>query len=306
MGTKGIVHMGFNYTLAENISRIFSKGDPEAELATIGWVWGNDAKTIFNEIIEESPKSPLIPQKRTLLHCFIGCFLRIYLEFQNYNYIDQCFPSEDPEYYTGHLDDLASILLEYQQEVPDYKPFMESLVSADETGEPIDIINDDGKIIESHSVHELYSKMIDDFMERIECIQEEIENATFYLLFKDKNFLYRFNYFLRPYIQALDKSYFEKNGGFRRCPYLPQWLKTAIMYRDNGCCQLCGKNLTGAFDSVDPFDVHFDHIIPLIKFGTNDPSNFQILCQHCNEKKGEKIFLPQYQYMLPWEMDDEN
>lgn len=302
MGVKGIVHMGFNYTLAEQISRIFSSKNPEAELASIGWVSGNDAKTIFDRIIEKNPKAVLIPQKRTILHSFIGCFLEIYLQFQNYDYLDQCFPAEDPDFFTDHLDCLASIILEYQQEVPDYKFPMDLIIKADKNSTPIYM--QDKEFTGPHSVHDLYSEITDSLIAQIINIQEEIENATFYLLFKDKDFLFRFNSFLRPYIQTLDKSNFDESGGIQRCQYLPQWLRTAIMYRDNGCCQLCGKNLSGDFDSVDPFDIHFDHIIPLIKGGTNDPSNFQILCQHCNDSKGEKIFTPQYKYMLPWKMDN--
>ena len=31
--------------------------------------------------------------------------------------------------------------------------------------------------------------------------------------------------------------------------------------------------------------INFDHIIPLSKFGVNDPTNIQLLCNNCNSKK---------------------
>lgn len=304
LSTKGILHMGFNYTLAERISLVFTNENPVAALDLLGWVWGNDSKSIFEEIIDESPKAPLAPQKRTILHRFIGIFFRAYFEFQNYEYLDQCLPAENPDHFEQHLEGWANVLLEYQQEVPDYKHVLKILVDADENNEEIEIVKD-GKNIASYSVHDLFAYLLDDFWDRLDVIVEEIENATFFLLFKDKDFLFRFNNFLRPLVGNLDPSYFDKNGGIIRCTYMPQWLRTAIMHRDNGCCQMCGKNLTGLFDSLDPSDLHFDHVIPLIKYGTNDPANIQILCQHCNGIKGETVDPQQYSYMLPWNMSED-
>ena len=302
MGTKGIVHMGFNYTLSEQISKIFASESPANELDTLGWVWENSSENIFNNIILESPQAPLQPQKQTILHHFIAHFLWAYLDYWNYDYIDQCFPSEDPDGYREHLSDLAKILLEYGQEPPNYEPILETIILADEQDEHICIQLDDSEEVKEYDVKEIFVELIDSFMERISNIEEEIANSTFFLLFKDKDFLFNFNLFLSDYIQKLDQSYFDDHGGVKRCSYIPQWLKTAIMFRDNGCCQICGKNLTGVFDSLEPYDLHYDHVIPLSKFGTNDPVNFQILCQSCNEKKGDSIYKPQYRYMLPWSM----
>lgn len=52
-----------------------------------------------------------------------------------------------------------------------------------------------------------------------------------------------------------------------------------IFRRDNYCCLKCGKteNLT------------IDHIIPLIKKGSNKRDNLQTLCYECNQAKGAEI-----------------
>ncbi len=89
MGTKGIIRMGFNYTLSERISKIFASESPSNELDILGWVWENSSENIFNNIISESPQAPLQPQRQTILHHFIAHFLWAYLDYWNYDYIDQ-------------------------------------------------------------------------------------------------------------------------------------------------------------------------------------------------------------------------
>jgi 5-methylcytosine-specific restriction endonuclease McrA len=55
-------------------------------------------------------------------------------------------------------------------------------------------------------------------------------------------------------------------------------LAPIIHKRDGSYCRICGstKNLT------------IDHIIPLAKNGSDDPSNLQILCKSCNSRKHAK------------------
>ena len=47
-----------------------------------------------------------------------------------------------------------------------------------------------------------------------------------------------------------------------------------------GKCAECRKGIKGGY--------HVDHIVPLIKGGTNWPNNLQLLCQRCNNKKYDK------------------
>lgn len=101
-----------------------------------------------------------------------------------------------------------------------------------------------------------------------------IAQDTFQLLFRDRRFLLKFN-------QELAQR-FASRPAVRRVS-LPQWLKRGVFYRDNGRCVTCGKDLTGA-DYLRG-DVHYDHIVPLAHHGTNDPTNFQLLCDTCNLEK---------------------
>ena len=55
-----------------------------------------------------------------------------------------------------------------------------------------------------------------------------------------------------------------------------------VLKRDNHTCQSCGaRALDGAILEVD-------HIVPRSKGGSNDESNLQTLCSHCNSGKSDK------------------
>ena len=70
---------------------------------------------------------------------------------------------------------------------------------------------------------------------------------------------------------------FEKSGP-RRDP-IPEDVKLLVWARDGGCCVRCGSKQ----------ELHFDHIIPVVKGGGNSEANIQILCQTCNLKKSDRI-----------------
>lgn len=66
---------------------------------------------------------------------------------------------------------------------------------------------------------------------------------------------------------------------------LPNWAKKAVISRDRGHCAKCGAAVSMELTS----NHHFDHIIPLFQGGTNDLSNFQLLCEKCNLQKSSNI-----------------
>lgn len=52
---------------------------------------------------------------------------------------------------------------------------------------------------------------------------------------------------------------------------------------------ICRKDLTGAINLGGDFEI--DHIVPISKYGNNDPSNLQIVCKECNLRKSNNSSL---------------
>lgn len=59
---------------------------------------------------------------------------------------------------------------------------------------------------------------------------------------------------------------------------IPDSVRKYVLQRDNYQCQSCGK-------TEQKTKLNIDHIIPLATGGSNDISNLQTLCSHCNQKK---------------------
>ncbi len=57
--------------------------------------------------------------------------------------------------------------------------------------------------------------------------------------------------------------------------------KPFLYTRQDGLCYLCNAELGSSFE--------IDHVIPLIRGGTNKLSNLRACCRHCNRVKKDKI-----------------
>jgi 5-methylcytosine-specific restriction protein A len=65
---------------------------------------------------------------------------------------------------------------------------------------------------------------------------------------------------------------------------IPAAVRNYVFQRDGHRCQSCGKTGKKA-------KLQVDHIVPLAKGGSNDLSNLQALCAHCNQRKCDRIDL---------------
>lgn len=286
------INMGFNYKLAENIISCFNKENIDDELNCMVYIQAIDSEKVIREILDEGKDCILKPNKYTLLHCFIGQYLYHYLMNERYYLLDQICDDFEADIIIRFIDETAKILNEYGIIVMEYE---KKIKIFDEIYEQSDCSLD----IE---YKELVGKIYDEILEKFNNIEEDIVEATFYLLFNNKGFLFRFHEYLSKYVTVkfLVTNFFDTFNHIKRCSYLPEWLKRAVFYRDNGRCQHCGKDLTGLLAIGSDKELQYDHIIPLERCGTNDATNFQLLCSDCNLKKGGNTCFPDYYYQMYW------
>ena len=75
----------------------------------------------------------------------------------------------------------------------------------------------------------------------------------------------------------------------------PKGLKRELMRRQDNTCVYCGyRRIASSLD--------IDHIIPVARGGSNDPSNLQVICRPCNQRKGvqtDQEFRARYSRLVP-------
>lgn len=80
---------------------------------------------------------------------------------------------------------------------------------------------------------------------------------------------------------------------------IPSKLKSQVVLRDKGICQICGLQGTivdlgweiKAYQDIKhsyQCSFEIDHIVPECKGGQAILENLQLLCRHCNRSKGTK------------------
>jgi hypothetical protein len=117
---------------------------------------------------------------------------------------------------------------------------------------------------------------------------EELTDEVFHVLFNDVAFLQKFNGLVASHIELSgdgDTTVRKEDGTLRRVA-IPAWARRAIFHRDKGECRTCKIDLAATINQIE-FE-RYDHIVPLRRFGANDVTNLQLLCEACNLKKAAK------------------
>lgn len=91
--------------------------------------------------------------------------------------------------------------------------------------------------------------------------------------FDGKRYVYRFNL-----SSGAEETEILKPESYRSRG-IPSDVQKEVWKRDGGRCVKCGSSK----------DLHFDHIIPFSKGGSNTVENIQILCARCNIRKSDRI-----------------
>jgi hypothetical protein len=154
-----------------------------------------------------------------------------------------------------------------------------------------------------NDLSELFYQWFESEHDSFTLLWELLTDEVHHILFGNRNFLLKFNSTLAEFLEEgnvkLPTSFLNGHGKLKRCSYLPKWLRKAIYFRDQGRCVFCQRDLSGLL-STDR-RLHFDHMVPLYLWGTNDPSNFQLLCESCNLKKSKKSGATSNKYPPWWE-----
>ena len=84
------------------------------------------------------------------------------------------------------------------------------------------------------------------------------------------------------------RSYNQKRRALKHNAFVSSVNPTAIFERDNWTCKLCGRPVDRTVDHRHWDYPTIDHVVPLNKGGTHEPSNVQ--CTHfgCNNRKSDK------------------
>lgn len=143
-----------------------------------------------------------------------------------------------------------------------------------------------------------------DFYESLEFeeYKERTIKEVFYILFGDRFVLQLYNEMIAEVREGdwdsinYTESVTTKKGYLKRSA-IPKWVQKAVYHRDKGRCVLCKKDLTGLINIYNKSN--YDHIVPLARFGINDVSNIQLLCETCNQKKNANNNQSSKDY-FPW------
>ena len=87
---------------------------------------------------------------------------------------------------------------------------------------------------------------------------------------------------LLPVVAECQRRLLKESLRERKRKPIPRSLRYAVLERDGFCCRYCG---VAAGSGIT---LHVDHIVPVSKGGTDEPSNLCAACDTCNLGKGNR------------------
>lgn len=89
-----------------------------------------------------------------------------------------------------------------------------------------------------------------------------------------------------PQARMLSRQNSARRRAQKRATAIPESVDFLSIYRRaGGRCWICWRSLRME-------EVHFDHVIPLVKGGLHVEANLRVACGSCNDRKGSKIPTP--------------
>lgn len=73
---------------------------------------------------------------------------------------------------------------------------------------------------------------------------------------------------------------------------LPTFTRRDILERDGWLCQLCMQPIPRDVPARSPVAATVDHIVPLARGGSHEPTNCQAAHRQCNTRKGTRLTMP--------------
>ena len=80
-----------------------------------------------------------------------------------------------------------------------------------------------------------------------------------------------------------------EDGQPRRRSVIPPLVREHVLARDGLVCGLCGDRINPEVKSPNPQSLSLDHIVPVVRGGSHDPSNLRPAHRGCNSAKGARI-----------------
>lgn len=152
---------------------------------------------------------------------------------------------------------------------------------------------------------DVYNYVYDVLLSEYDLLLEQTTSEVFHILFQNRELMMEFNHMIS---NALERelesgipeefaSQFTRYKKLRR-QHIPEWVKSAVFFRDKGHCTLCNKDVSGTLSIANK--KNYDHMVPLASSGFNDVSNIQLLCEECNQIEKKAGAATTSNFYQPW------